>query len=149
MFKRILVPVDGTEPNEQLVQAGVELAVQLQASITCFVTEPGSPAEAVRQRGLPVVEEAVEHAPETLARAQRLLQQFDRSAGAAGVACTVVRQHGAPSDQALIAAAEACGCDLLLMVSTGRGAFGESLFGSQTKAVLAGCRLPMLLLLPQ
>jgi nucleotide-binding universal stress UspA family protein len=34
----------------------------------------------------------------------------------------------------------------MVMVTTGRGVFGEALFGSQAKAVLAGCRLPMLLL---
>ena len=68
---------------------------------------------------------------------------------ATGVACSAVIEQGSRSDKALMAAAEACGCDLMLMVSTGRGAFGEALFGSQTKAVLAGCRLPMLLLLPQ
>jgi nucleotide-binding universal stress UspA family protein len=149
MFKRILVPVDGTEPDEQLVHASVELARQLDASITCFVTEPTSPVERVPQRGLPVVEEAVEHAPETRARAQRLLEQFDRCASAAGTVCTVVREHGARSDRALVAAAEACACDLMLMVTRGRGPFGEALFGSQTKAVLAGCKLPLLLLLPQ
>jgi len=149
MFKRILVPVDGTEPTEQVVNASIELARQLQASITCFVTEPASPSELVPRRGFPVVEEAVEHAPETLARAHRLLRQFQDRAGAAGVACSVVFDHGSRSDKALMAAAESCGCDLMLMVSTGRGVFGEPLFGSQTKAVLAGCQLPMLMLRPQ
>jgi len=149
MFKRILVPVDGTEPTEQVVHASIELARQLQASSTCFVTEPASPSELVPRRGFPVVEEAVEHAPETLARAHRLLRQFEGCAHVAGVACNVVLDHGSRSDKALMAAAESCGCDLMLMVTTGRGVFGEPLFGSQTKAVLAGCRLPMLLLLPQ
>ena len=149
MFKRILVPVDGTEPTDQVVHASIDLARQLNASITCFVIEPASPSEVTPQRGSPVVEEGVEHAPETLARAHRLQQQFDSCARAAGVACNAVFDHGTRSDKALMSAAEACGCDLLVMVATGRGAFGEALFGSQAKAVLAGCRLPMLLLLPQ
>jgi nucleotide-binding universal stress UspA family protein len=146
MFKRILVPVDGTEPTDRVVDASVDLARQLNASITCFVTEPASLSEALPRRGLPVVEEAVEHAPETLARAHALLRQFDSRARAAGVAFDAVFEHGVRSDRALVAAAEGCACDLMVMVTTGRGVFGEALFGSQAKAVLAGCRLPMLLL---
>nr|MCU0967128.1 universal stress protein [Burkholderiaceae bacterium] len=38
------------------------------------------------------------------------------------------------------------GCDMIVMVTHGRGAFGEFLFGSQTKAVLAGSSLPLLVL---
>jgi nucleotide-binding universal stress UspA family protein len=49
-------------------------------------------------------------------------------------------------DRAIIAKAEARGCDLIVMVTHGRGAFGEFLFGSQTKAVLAGSKLPLLVL---
>jgi cytochrome c oxidase assembly protein subunit 15 len=37
-------------------------------------------------------------------------------------------------------------CDMIVLVTHGRGAFGEFLFGSQTKAVLAGSRLPLLIL---
>jgi nucleotide-binding universal stress UspA family protein len=35
---------------------------------------------------------------------------------------------------------------MIVMVTHGRGAFGEFLFGSQTKAVLSGSRLPLLVL---
>jgi len=49
-------------------------------------------------------------------------------------------------DRAIIAAAESQGCDMIVMVTHGRGAFGEFLFGSQTKAVLAGSQLPLLVL---
>ena len=47
---------------------------------------------------------------------------------------------------AIVEAAESRGCDLIVMVTHGRGAFGEFLFGSHTKAVLAGSRLPLLVL---
>ena len=49
-------------------------------------------------------------------------------------------------DRAIVAAAESHDCDLIVMATHGRGAFGEFLFGSQTKAVLAGTRLPLLVL---
>ena len=49
-------------------------------------------------------------------------------------------------DKAIVAAAESQGCDLIVMVTHGRGAFGEFLYGSQTKAVLANSKLPLLIL---
>jgi nucleotide-binding universal stress UspA family protein len=35
---------------------------------------------------------------------------------------------------------------MIIMAAHGRGAFGEFLFGSETKAILAGCNLPLLVL---
>jgi nucleotide-binding universal stress UspA family protein len=49
-------------------------------------------------------------------------------------------------DRAIIEAAESQGCDLIMMVTHGRGPFGEFLFGSQTKAVLAASKLPLLIM---
>ena len=48
--------------------------------------------------------------------------------------------------KAIIAAAEARAADMIVMVTHGRGAFGEFLFGSQTKAVLAESQIPLLVL---
>jgi nucleotide-binding universal stress UspA family protein len=48
--------------------------------------------------------------------------------------------------ESIIAAAKKHKCDLIVMATHGRGAFGEFLFGSETKAVLAGCKLPLLVL---
>ena len=43
-------------------------------------------------------------------------------------------------------AAEELGCDLIAMVTHGRGTFGELLFGSHTKNVLSRSKLPLLVL---
>ena len=75
-----------------------------------------------------------------------MLARFEAAARAAGVPFEGVLDRVARVDQAIIAAAESQRCDLVVMVTRGRGAFGEFLFGSQTKAVLAGCRLPLLVL---
>jgi nucleotide-binding universal stress UspA family protein len=64
--------------------------------------------------------------------------------GAAGVAFEGYHDQVPRVDRAIIEAAESRGCDMILMVTHGRGAFGEFLFGSQTKAVLAGSKLPLL-----
>jgi nucleotide-binding universal stress UspA family protein len=146
MYKRILVPVDGTELSERAMQASVELARQLGASITGFVAEPLLPVRAGPRPRSWVLEEALEHDAMTAAHASEVLQRFAACALAAGVEFEGYHDQVPRVDHAIIEAAESRGCDMILMVTHGRGPFGEFLFGSQTKAVLAGSKLPLLVL---
>lgn len=141
MYQRILVPVDGSDLTERTIQASIGLARQLGAAITGFVAEqrlsstPDSPPAATADdEVLPPV------------RAQQLLERFAAAAHAAGVPFEGHHARVQRADQALLAEAEARGCDLIVMVSQGRGPFGEFLYGSQAKAVLSGSRLPLLVL---
>lgn len=146
MFKRILVPVDGSELSERAMVASVDLAVQLGAAITGFVAEPVPPVPiGPRARSL-MMQEAAEHDAMTQAHAEDVLGRFARFAREAGVDFQGFHDQVPMVDRAIVAAAESRGCDLIVMVTHGRGAFGEFLFGSQTKAVLAGSKLPLLVL---
>ena len=49
-------------------------------------------------------------------------------------------------DDAIVEAGKVFEADLIVMVTHGRGAFGELLFGSHTKNVMARCKLPLLVL---
>lgn len=146
MFKRILVPVDGSELSDRAISASLDLAKQLGAAVTGFVAEPLLPVQTgPRQRSL-VIEDALEHDAMTAAHARQVLQHFETCAREAGVEFSGYYDQVPSIDRAIIDTAEARGCDLILMVTHGRGAFGEFLFGSQTKAVLAGSKLPLLVL---
>lgn len=146
MYKRLLVPVDGSELSDRAIQASVDLARQLGAAITGFVAEPLLPVRVgPRQRSL-VAEEALEHDAMTSAHAHSVLRRFEDCARQAGVAFDGYHDQVPRVGQAIIELAESRGCDMIVMVTHGRGAFGEFLFGSQTKAVLAGSKLPLLVL---
>ena len=146
MYQRILVPVDGNDLTERAIVASIELARQLGAAITAFVAEPLPPiASGPRARGR-YEEDAQEHEAMTTAHASLILAGFEARAQAAGVPFEGYHDQVPRVDRAIIEAAESRGCDLILMVTHGRGAFGEFLFGSQTKAVLAGSKLPLLVL---
>jgi len=146
MYRRILVPVDGSELSDRAIEASIDLAKQLGASITGFVAEPVmSEPSAARPRSW-LESEAREHDAVTEAHAQNVLRRFETSAREAGVPFDGYFDHSPRVDQAIIDAAESRGCDLIVMVTHGRGAFGEFLFGSQTKAVLSGSKLPLLVL---
>ena len=146
MYKRILVPVDGSELSDRAIHASVDLARQLGASITGFVAEPLLPAPSGPRPYLRLVDEAQEHDALTSAHAHDVLKRFEACAREAGVDFDGYYDQVPRVDRAIVEAAEARGCDMILMVTHGRGAFGEFLFGSQTKAVLAGSKLPLLVL---
>ena len=146
MYRHLLVPVDGSELTERAMEASIALAQQLGASITGFVAEPLAPLPSGAQPPSLARREALEHDAITESHAREILQRFEARAQAAGVPF-VGRHSQAPRvDKAIIAEAEAQGCDMIVMITHGRGAFGEFLFGSQTKAVLSGSKLPLLVL---
>lgn len=146
MFKRILVPVDDSELSEKAIQVSVSLARQLGAALTGFVAEPLPPMVSGPYPRSQMLQESQEHDAMTAAHARLILQRFEACALAAGVPFDGYHDQVPQVSHAIIAAAEARGCDMIVMATHGRGAFGEFLFGSETKAVLAGCKLPLLVL---
>ncbi|MDE2613796.1 MAG: universal stress protein [Burkholderiales bacterium] len=146
MFRHLLVPIDGSELSERAIEGSIQLAEQLGASITGFVAEPFAPLPTPGAAPALLRQEAVDHDAITEAHAHEILARFEARARARGVPF-VGRHTQAPRvDHAIIAEAEAQGCDMIVMVTHGRGAFGEFLFGSQSKAVLSGSKLPLLVL---
>lgn len=146
MFKRILVPVDGSELSERAIDAALKLALPLGATVVGYVAEPMPQLPAVGRHPTVVALENERHDQRTEAHAQQVLAQFEQHAKKAGVAFEGHFEQAPLVDQAIVEAAEAKGCDLILMITHGRGAFGEFLFGSHTKAVLSRCKLPLLVL---
>jgi nucleotide-binding universal stress UspA family protein len=145
-YQKLLVPVDGSELSDRAMNESIQLARQLGASIVGFVAEPALSAPAVPHGRQRLMEDARRHHLGTQEHAQQVLGRFAALAQEASVRFTGVHAEVSRVDHAIIEAAEAQGCDLIIMVTHGRGAFGEFLFGSQTKAVLAGCKLPLLVL---
>ena len=146
MYRHLLVPVDGSELSDRAIEGSIELAKQLGASITGFVAEPLAPLPSSSVPASVMKRDALEHDAMTEAHAREILERFEARAKVAGVPF-IGRHTQAPRvDKAIVAEAESQGCDLIVMVTHGRGAFGEFLFGSQTKAVLSGSKLPLLVL---
>jgi len=146
MYRHLLVPIDGSELSERAIDGSIQLAEQLGASITGFVAEPLAPLPTPGATPAPLRQEALDHDAITEAHAREILARFEARARARGVPF-VGRHTQAPRiDRAIIEEAEAQGCDMIVMVTHGRGAFGEFLFGSESKAVLSGSKLPLLVL---
>lgn len=146
MYQRILVPVDGSELSARGMAGSIALARQLGAAVVGFVAEPPmTPVSGPRQQSL-LDDQVRGHDAMTEAHAREVLSRFEALAHEAGVSFEGHHDQVANVDRAIISAAESHNCDMIVMVTHGRGAFGEFLFGSHTKAVLAGSKLPLLVL---
>lgn len=146
MFKHLLVPVDSSDLSSRAMDASIELATKLGARITGFVAEPDVTLALASANPSTFVEQVKQHEAEAVSHAQALLAQFKARADAAGIAFSGDFQSAPQIDQAIVEAAERAGADLILMVTHGRGVFGELVFGSHTKNVMSRTKLPLLVL---
>ncbi len=144
MYKHILLPTDGSVLSESAIQTGVKLAKALGARITGFhVIEPFHVVSA----GVEMVSDTrAQYDKEALANAERFVSAIAAAAKQAGVTCDCVTDRSPHAFEAIIAAAEQRGCDLIVMASHGRRGIKGVLLGSVTNKVLTHTRTPVLVL---
>lgn len=133
MFKRILVPTDGSEISLRAINVAVTLAKTVGAGITGMtVVEPYS------YSGIS------EYRPESLddyeARMDKIastrLDPLVSAAKASNVSCTTLVKKSFAPYEAIIDAAKQKECDLIVMASHGRRGIAGVLLGSETQKVL-------------
>ncbi len=146
MVKNLFVPVDGGALSERAMRASIDLARQLGAAITGFVVEPDVPMPTMGGTMKAYEAASTRHIERTDAHAREILTRFEHMAAEAGVSFTGLHARTDGVDRAITDQAESSGCDMIVMLTHGRGTFGELLFGSHTKQVLAQTSLPLLVL---
>jgi nucleotide-binding universal stress UspA family protein len=139
MYRHILIPTDGSELAEHGVAHGLALAKSLGAKVSViFVVEP---FEELTGRYLETLARYVELRRE---QAKSVLDRAANAAKEAGVSCETIQAENAQPHQAIIAAAEDKGCDLIVMSSHGRSGLSLLLLGSVTNKVLTHAKTPVL-----
>ena len=146
MYKHLLVPIDGTELSDKAMRDSIELATRLQSKITAFVAEPTPPLPSIGQTPNMIEREYQRHDQRTTDHATQLIRKFKSAAQESGVTFSghYVQAHNV--EDAIAAAADEQGCDLIVMATHGRGPLGELVFGAHTKGVLLRSKLPLLVL---
>jgi nucleotide-binding universal stress UspA family protein len=144
MYKRILVPTDGSALARRGIKAGVALAKAVGASVVGYhAVEPIERIWYVEGVGIRAKE--VEAARKSLwALGERYLDALRKEAAAAGVACDTIITDPADPFQGIIDAAKAKKCDAICMASHGRGAFASAMLGNVTHKVLTHTKIPVL-----
>jgi nucleotide-binding universal stress UspA family protein len=146
MYKNLLVPIDGTDLAERAMEQSIELARQLGAAIVGFVVEPDMPLPNVGTQPSAYQRQREQHEVATDTHAHALLTRFGEKAREVGVGFSGRHTRSDRVDQAIVELANELNCDMIVMTTHGRGAFGELLFGSHTKNVLGKSKVPLLVL---
>ena len=141
MFKRILVPTDGSDITAKSVTTAIALAKSVGAQLfTISVKEP-FPYSAISEMQ-PTPPQEFFDAQERIAN-QRVQSVVDL-ARAAGVGCQAHTVEALHPWEAIIDHATTLECDLLVMASHGRRGVSALLLGSETQKVLTHSKLPVL-----
>jgi nucleotide-binding universal stress UspA family protein len=142
MYRHILIPTDGSELAEHGVAHGLALAKSLGAKVSViFVVEPFS---EMTGRYLETIERYAELRKE---EATSVLDRVANAAKEAGISCETIQVENGKPHQAIIAAAEDKGCDLIVLIvmsSQGRSGLSMLLIGSVTNKVLTLAKTPVL-----
>ncbi|MBC8058783.1 MAG: universal stress protein [Rhizobiales bacterium] len=141
MFKRILVPTDGSDITAKAIDVAIELARSLGAQLhTISVKEP-FPYSAISEMQPTPPQEFFE-AQERIASARvQAVAELSRQAGVVCESHTVEALH---PWEAIIDHARRMECDLLVMASHGRRGVTALLLGSETQKVLTHSKVPVL-----
>ena len=141
MFKRILVPTDGSDITMKAVAAAVALAKSVGAQVyTISVKEP-FPYSAISEMQ-PTPPQEFFDAQERIA-AKRVASVIE-AAQAAGLTCQGHTVEALHPWEAIIDHAKRQECDLLVMASHGRRGVTALLLGSETQKVLTHSTIPVL-----
>lgn len=143
MFKKVLIPTDGSDiANEAGVRA-VSLARLAGAAATVVYVQ-----DVYAYGGIGEANIAGVLAYTTAARAQGLAatQKIAEAAREAGVPVDTVVVENHQTAAGIVDAAQACGADLIAMGSHGRSGLEHLVLGSVTTKVLALSKIPVLVL---
>jgi len=142
LFKNILIATDGSDLAAKAVEQGVVFAKEIGAGITALtITKPFNVLSlAPSELGYTPIEYK-KYAEEY---AEKVLDTVAAAAKSAGIDCETLHIEHEHVYQAIIDAAAARKCDLIVMASHGRRGVSAVVLGSETVKVLTHSKIPIL-----
>jgi nucleotide-binding universal stress UspA family protein len=141
MYKRVVVPLDGSPIAEGMLRFIVDIAGPLDLEVVLLRVvrpEPPQVVEGLRQL-------IVEDVEGRMAEAREYLAPFATELSARGVRVRSEARRGEPV-QEIVEGAREVGADLIAMTTHGRSGLGRLLFGSVAEAVLRQAEIPVFLM---
>ena len=135
-FKKILVPVDGSEHSMLAKRKAMGMASAMEAEIVLMYATGKIPNLIGGEAREALAEDMMKEADDVLAKFRAILDEK-------GVSYTERVVSGDPGDMICQTAKEE-GCDLIIMGSRGLSDFEGMVLGSVTHRVLSTCSLPVL-----
>lgn len=145
MFHHILTATDGSDYATKGLTAAIDLAAALKARLTILHASELYPDYAYADSFV-----AMAQSEQTLIamaeRGRQILEAADEMAKAKGVETALIFMENAHPATAIDEQAETLGCDLIVIGSRGRRGLTKLFLGSQAAEVLAGTKLPVLII---
>lgn len=142
MFRKILVPTDGSELSGKAVAGAIDYARHVGSALVGVSVVNPTPLVPLSD-GVPVMMwEDVLSSMEASAR--EVLGRFKETAAAANLTCETVLASDPDIWTALLETAKTKQCDAIFMASHGRKGVSALLLGSTTQKVLTHTTLPVL-----
>lgn len=143
MYKRILVPTDGSEITAKAVETAVTMARAFGATLLTLAVKEPFPYSAITEMQ-PIPPQEFFDAQERIA--VKHLDQVKAACAAAGVECLAAAVEAAHPWESIIDFGKDQGADLIVMASHGRKGIKRLLLGSETQHVLTHSHIPVLVL---
>jgi nucleotide-binding universal stress UspA family protein len=141
MFKRILLPTDGSDITTKAVSTAITLAKSVGAQIYVISVKEPFPYSAISEMQ-PTPPQEFFDAQERIAAAR--VKAVNDACAAAGVACQAHTVEALHPWEAIIDHAARINGDLIVMASHGRRGVAALLLGSETQKVLTHTTVPVL-----
>ncbi|MGH7334897.1 MAG: universal stress protein [Candidatus Rokuibacteriota bacterium] len=141
MYKRVLVPLDGSVLAEGILPFILDIAGPLDIEVVLLRVVHPIPPQVVEGTRHVVLEDVEGR----LAEARTYLEPFTQQLAGKGVRVRAEVRHGDPVAE-IIECAKTVKADLIAMTTHGRGGLGRVLFGSVAEAVLRRAEIPVFLM---
>ena len=141
MYKRILVPTDGSEITAKAVETAVTMARAFGATLLTLAVKEPFPYSAITEMQ-PIPPQEFFDAQERIA--VKHLDQVKAACAAAGVECLAAAVEAAHPWESIIDFGKDQGAVLIVMASHGRRGVAALLLGSETQKVLTHSTVPVL-----
>lgn len=142
MFKKILVPTDGSPLSEKSAKAALEFAASQGASVVGLAVAELYPFMLMPEAGAMVDLSTYEELQDK--SAQQAMDKLKAMAADAKVPCESISTRGVHPYEEIVNTATTKGCDLIWMASHGRKGIDKLLLGSETQRVLSHSTLPVM-----
>ena len=144
MYKKILIPTDGSSLSTAAAHAGVALARHHRAEVVGIFVALEYHYPLYTDMVPPIYLDSEEQKAAVKKAGEMYLKEIEKTAIEAGLKFSSVIAISNAVAQQIVATAEEQHCDLIFMGSHGRSGWSQLLLGSVTSKVLALCQIPVL-----
>jgi nucleotide-binding universal stress UspA family protein len=144
MYKKVLIPTDGSAFSTTVALAGVEFSKQINAEIVGIFVAPEYQYPIYVEVIPPSYPNEEEYQVSMRRAGNTYLAKVREAAEEAGLKFSSIVVFSDATAREIAHAAELHHCDLIFMGSHGRSGWGQLLLGSVTAKVLSLCQIPVL-----